>query len=204
MKEMWDKRYKAEEFVYGKEVNAFLKDCLDRLPLKGEYLFPAEGEGRNGVYAAQRGLSVFALDISSQGKKKALALAEEKGVHIKYEVGDIADLNLEENSFDGAVFISAHFPPHLRSFYHQKIARLIKPGGYVILEGFSKSNLPLREANPEIGGPKNVDMLFSIEEIREDFKDFKIVELQEVERELHEGSLHNGMARVIRFVGSKE
>ncbi len=74
MKELWDKRYSADEFVYGKEPNQFFKDTIDSLELTGQILLPAEGEGRNAVYAAKRGLSVYGFDISSNAKKKAVPI----------------------------------------------------------------------------------------------------------------------------------
>lgn len=65
----WNGRYASEEFVYGKLPNEFLKEQLVKLPV-GEILFPAEGEGRNAVYAARLGWTVSAYDISSEGKGK--------------------------------------------------------------------------------------------------------------------------------------
>lgn len=204
MKEMWDKRYSSEEYVYGEEPNQFVKDVLNDLALDGTILFPAEGEGRNAVYAAKMGLSVLAFDISIQAKLKALKLAENNNVNIQYEVGTLSELNLKPSSFDAAVFVSAHMPQTMRANFHQEIAKLIKPGGYIILEGFSKSNFEIRIKNPSVGGPDKEAMLFSEEEIKSDFPAFEIIKLEEAEVELQEGSLHNGLAKVIRFIGKRK
>ena len=203
MKALWNSRYKSDEFVYGKAPNQFFKDSLNRFNLSGNILFPAEGEGRNAVYAAQQGLSVYAFDISTRARDKALKLAKDNNVQIRYEVGEITDLAFEGLTFDSAALIFSHLPPHLRPGFHQEIARRMKPGGIVILEGFSKNNLPLRQANPNIGGPNKIEMLFSEEEIKNEFGDFDIIELQEVEVELQEGNLHNGIAKVIRFLAKR-
>lgn len=203
MKGMWDARYASDEFVYGKTPNQFFKDTLDRLNLSGKILLPAEGEGRNAVYAARKGLSVYAFDISEQGKKKALKLAKEKNVQIRYEVGQISELALDEQSFDCAALIFAHTPPHLRSSFHREVAKRIKPGGILILEGFSKNNLEIRQTNPSIGGPNKLEMLSSEQQIQHDFGDFEVIALQEVKVELKEGHLHNGLGYVIRFIGRK-
>jgi len=72
------------------------------------------------------------------------------------------------------------------------------------LEGFSKRNLEFRKQNPSIGGPQQVDFLFSEEEIREDFSAFDVVQLEEVEIELNEGGFHQGRGSVIRFIGIKQ
>jgi len=200
---MWDKRYEAEQYVYGKTPNQFFKKNIDALNYKGNILFPAEGEGRNAVYAAKKGHSVLAFDISQTGKKKALKLAKEESVYIDYMVGEIGDLNLKEETFDMAVLTSAHFPPAIRQDTHLKIGKLIKPEGLIILEGFSKNNLAYREQNPGVGGPAEKEMLFTQEMIASDFEEFDIVSLEETEIKLKEGILHNGIAKVIRFIGKK-
>jgi len=203
MKEMWDKRYSAEEYAYGTEPNAFFKETIEKLNIKGRIILPAEGEGRNAVFAAEKGLEVFAFDISKEGKKKALRLAEKKNVEITYEVRDFYSLDLINLEYDAAALIFAHFPQDVRTSHHHIVASLIKPNGYVILEGFSKNNLELRQSNPQVGGPGNIDLLFSKEDIRKDFSNFKVIQLEEKEVELFEGKFHKGIGSVIRFIGKK-
>jgi SAM-dependent methyltransferase len=203
MKEMWDKRYGNTEYAYGEEPNAFFKKTLDKLDLKGSILLPAEGEGRNAVYAAKKGLDVFAFDISIEGKNKALELSKKENVEITYEVGEFFNLNIANYSYDSAALIYAHFPPNIRDSYHQKISELIKPNGILILEGFSKNHLELQQHNPNAGGPKKEALLFSIEMIKNDFSNFEIIQLEEKEVELNEGEYHQGKAKVIRFIGKK-
>ena len=159
MNDMWNERYSAEEYAYGIEPNVFLKDAIQKYNLKGKMLFPAEGEGRNAVYAAKNGLEVSAFDLSIEGKNKALKLATKENVEINYQVGDFFDLDIIHEKFDAAALIYAHLPPNLLSSYHKKIAELLVPGGLILLEGFSKNNLSYREENPNIGGPLNVEML---------------------------------------------
>jgi ubiquinone/menaquinone biosynthesis C-methylase UbiE len=204
MKEMWDNRYRAATYAYGEVPNDFFKSSLEKCQPKGRILMPAEGEGRNAVYAAKAGLEVTAFDISVEGRNKALHLAQAENVRIDYQVGDFMEMDFPENHFDAAALIYAHFPLHLLSDYHQRIGRLVKPQGLIILEGFSKNNLPLREKNPGIGGPDKVEMLFSEEGIIRDFRNFEALELEEVETELSEGDYHNGIAKVIRFIGKKK
>lgn len=202
MKELWNKRYKSEEYVYGTDPNMFFAERISNLE-PGKLLLPAEGEGRNAIYAAKLGWDVFAFDISVEGQRKANKLAKINNVDIEYKVAEITDLDLDIESFDVAALISAHFPPHLRKQYHYETGNLVRPGGLVILEGFSKNNLEIRESNPEIGGPNRIEILFSKEEIKNDFANFRVEQLEEVETELNEGSLHNGDAKVIRYIGQK-
>ncbi|MCB0485325.1 MAG: class I SAM-dependent methyltransferase [Flavobacteriaceae bacterium] len=203
MKSFWDERYSDADYAYGKEPNAFFKETLDTLQLKGKALFPAEGEGRNAVYAAKKGLEVTAFDMSMEAKKKALQLADENRVTIEYLVYEFDKLYFTENSFDLIVLIFAHFPPELNNTYYKKLANYLKPGGYIIAEAFSKEQLKYSEANPLAGGPKNINMLFSIDDFNNNFPDFEVFELQQQEIELSEGLFHKGKASVIRFVGKK-
>lgn len=204
MKEMWDNRYSSDDYAYGIAPNVFLEDVIEEFKLKGKMLLPAEGEGRNAVYAAKNGLKVTAFDISIEGKKKALRLAARENVEIKYEVGDFFDLNVINNKYESAALIFAHFPPSILSKYHKKIGDLIIPNGMIILEGFSKNHLILKKENPTIGGPNKSDMLFSKESIQKDFSDFEIIQLEEKQVKLKEGNFHNGMGSVIRFIGRKK
>jgi len=198
----WNDRYKKETFAYGTQPNIYLKEQLEQLK-PGLILFPAEGEGRNAVFAAQLGWTVSAFDISAEGKTKAMRLAEAQHVNIDYQVGELQALNYRPEQFDAIALIYAHFPASIKSSYHQTLDTYLKKGGMVIFEAFSKNHLDYIARNEKVGGPKEVDMLFSIAEIQSDFADYDIIELVEKEIELNEGEFHNGIGSVIRFVGRK-
>lgn len=202
-KQRWDQRYKESEYAYGKEPNVFFKNCLNELDIKGDILFAAEGEGRNAVYAAKHGLNVSAFDISEEGKKKALDLATQEDVSINYQVGDLFSLDIINKSYDAAALIFSHFPAEVREQLNKKVAELIKPGGLLILEGFSTSHLPYVEKNPAIGGPKDINQLFSKEQVINDFEGFETIKLEEKEVNLQEGLYHQGIGSVIRYIGRK-
>ncbi|MBV8251873.1 MAG: class I SAM-dependent methyltransferase [Chitinophaga sp.] len=202
MKEMWDERYSKQEFVYGKEPNEFFKLQLDKLPV-GSILMPADGEGRNGVYAAQNGWKVTACDLSQEGRSKALQLAAERGVTLEYLVGDFGTLHFPESSFDAAGLIFAHFPAAQKFHLLQQVDHYLKPGGYVIFEAYSKQHIKFQQQNPTAGGPKNVDDLYSTEELMQIFGHYKVHLLEEVEVKQEEGIYHNGLGLVMQFVGSK-
>ncbi len=85
MRDFWNVRYSEEIYAYGTAPNVFFSSELKKLP-PGKALFPAEGEGRNAVYAATCGWNVIAFDQSEAGKEKALQLAAKKGVEIDYAV----------------------------------------------------------------------------------------------------------------------
>jgi cyclopropane fatty-acyl-phospholipid synthase-like methyltransferase len=199
----WNERYGKEEFAYGKSPNKYLKEKIDLLT-PGSILFPAEGEGRNAVYAAKLGWNVFAFDISVQGKNKALQLAEANKVRIHYEVGELPDLTYQAEQFDAIALIYAHFPANVKSVYYKTLDKYLRSGGMVIFEAFSKKHSEYNSRNEKVGGPKDIATLFSIDEISSDFINYEIIELEEKEIELQEGLYHNGKGSVIRFLGRKK
>lgn len=203
MKNIWDEKYSAEEYVYGTNPNDYFKYAVGHFLPSGKLFLPGEGEGRNVVYAAQKGLDVVAYDQSVEGKNKAIKLAQTAGVIIDYRVGNLLNLPFEKESFDAAALIFAHFSPDIRSEYHTFIADLVKPNGLIIVEGFSVQHTNYQQKNPKIGGPRNVEMLYTIEMMQNDFINFTPIELLETETELSEGIGHNGVGKVVRFIGRK-
>lgn len=192
---MWDERFSGEEFAYGKSPNRFLAAELTNLTA-GKALFPAEGEGRNAVYAATLGWQVFAFDSSAEGKRKAHLLADEMHVAIEYQLASYEEIAFEPETFDMIALIYAHHPN--RAENHRKLLQYLKPGGRIILEGFSKNQL----GNPS-GGPKAVDQLYSVEEIKSDFGGLSQIDVWEEDTTLDEGAFHQGKASVIRMTGVK-
>lgn len=203
LKKFWNERFGHDDWTYGKEPNGFFKNQINSLR-PGKLLLPAEGEGRNAAYAASVGWKVDAFDVSEQGKKKAEILAKEISVTFNYKVAEFKDISFDENTFDLIALIYAHFQPETRAEYHKKLVRWLKPGGKFILEGFGKDQLKIKEKNSEVGGPGNIDMLYSIEELQKDFEDLSIIQLEEKLVNLNEGRHHKGKSALIRFIGQKE
>ena len=69
-KDFWNSRYSEQEFAYGTQPNAFLRERLEKIK-SGSALFLGEGEGRNAVYASTLGWKADAVDFSSSEKVKA-------------------------------------------------------------------------------------------------------------------------------------
>ncbi|WP_423127108.1 class I SAM-dependent methyltransferase [Gaoshiqia sp. Z1-71] len=193
----WNERYAAEEYAYGTEPNDFLKQELDRLK-PGKILLPGEGEGRNAVYAARQGWQVLAFDSSSEGKKKAEKLAVLHQVSINYLIDHYDEIELPVHEFDCLALIYTHMPAAERREYHRKLAASLKPGGTLILEGFSKEQI-----HNDTGGPKSVEMLFSREELEADFSEFFKLSISQLDLDIREGLYHNGKASVIQLVAVK-
>jgi 2-polyprenyl-3-methyl-5-hydroxy-6-metoxy-1,4-benzoquinol methylase len=197
MIEFWNERYSTIEYAYGEAPNNYVKEQLAALA-PGEILFPAEGEGRNAVYAATLGWQVTAFDSSTEGKKKAELLAEKHNVIIDYKLASYENVKFSKNQFDCIVLIFAHLHPLKRQEYHRKLASFLKPGGMLLLEGFSK-----KQIHRNTGGPKNVEMLFSKKELYDDFSKFSELTITEKEVILDEGPFHQGTASVIQLLGVK-
>ncbi|WP_166921544.1 class I SAM-dependent methyltransferase [Flavobacterium poyangense] len=202
MNQKWDDRYKDTDFAYGTEPNLFFKEWLPKFK-PGSILMPADGEGRNGVFAAKLNWSVTSFDLSTEGRLKALKLAQDNHVNLEYIVGNLEELEFEKESFDAIGLIYAHFSAETKSKLHKKLNEYLKPDGIIIFEAFSKSHLNLKKQNPKVGGPDNIDDLFSKEELQADFENYETLLLDEEEIMLDEGKFHIGKGSVIRFVGRK-
>jgi SAM-dependent methyltransferase len=203
MKEFWDNRYSDPTYAYGTGPNLFFAEWLQKLQ-PGSILMPADGEGRNGVYAATLGWKVTSCDLSVEGRLKAMALAEANEVSFQYIVGDLEGLQFEPATFDAIGLIYAHFSANKKAMLHQKLNEFLRPGGAIIFEAFSKRHLELNKVNPKVGGPKEPGMLFSEAELRADFPNYEIILLEEKEIELEEGNYHVGTCAVVRFVAIKQ
>ncbi|MBK8489331.1 MAG: class I SAM-dependent methyltransferase [Saprospirales bacterium] len=199
MKEFWNQRYAEPEYVYGTEPNEYFRAWLDaHTHMPGRLFLPGEGEGRNAVYAAQKGWEVFALDQSEAGKKKALQLAKEKEVHIHYEVTDILAYPFEQDSFNLIGLFFFHLPQEIRTQVHQQFVRALKPGGVLLAELFSP-----RQIGKTSGGPQVRELLYDLDDMRQDFKELDIQYLGEETIQLNEGKYHEGEAAVVRLIAQK-
>lgn len=199
MENLWDQRYAADAYVYGTEPNNWFVEKLKILK-PGKLLLPAEGEGRNAVWASSQGWQVTAFDQSPEAKTKALKLANEKEatLGINYLVKDLRCFRAEENSFDAIALIYVHMPTEFRHKVHTELVKMLRPGGCLIFEAFSKEQITNTS-----GGPKNLDLLYDADEIKQEFQILKLLEFYNIRIHLEEGELHHGIANVIRFFGRK-
>ena len=194
---MWEERYSSGELIYGSEPNEFFTEQIGRLK-PGRILLPADGQGRNGIYAASQGWDVVSFDISNNAREKALEQAALRKLQINYIVAGWEDIDLPLQSFDAVAMIYAHTDDVEKKRFHHKMASFLKPGGTIILEAFSKEQLQFNS-----GGPKDVNMLYSDEELKQDFSVLTEANIQKLLITLGEGHLHKGMASVVRMQGRK-
>ncbi|CAN1487038.1 AdoMet_MTases domain containing protein [Burkholderiaceae bacterium] len=194
----WDQNFSAPGYKYGLHPNAFMADQTLQLSVPSDVLVPGDGEGRNGVWLAQQGHRVTAVDISAVGLSKAQALATERGVSITTVHADLADWTPEPNSADALVLIYLHLTPALRASAHQRMLKALRPRGLLIIEAFH----PLQLGHSS-GGPKDSAMLYTLDMLRQDFAGLNERLAYEGHTVLEEGPGHQGPAHVTRWVAQR-
>jgi SAM-dependent methyltransferase len=203
MPNFWDERFAEPGYKYGTAPNAFLREQAAALPARAQVLVPGDGEGRNGVWLAQQGHSVLAVDYSEVGLAKARALAAERGAEtaarLATQWADLADWAPPAASFDAVALVFCHLPSTLRQLAHPRLAAALRPGGLLIVEAFHPDQLGRAS-----GGPKDVDMLYTLADLRADFAGLLDEAIGwEGEVPLDEGPGHQGLGQVTRYVGRR-
>ncbi|MCL6556668.1 MAG: class I SAM-dependent methyltransferase [Burkholderiales bacterium] len=198
-REMWDGHYAEPHYIFGTEPNVFLASQKALLKPGQRALAVADGEGRNGVWLAQQGLSVVSVDFSAPAVEKARRLAAERGVEVEFHVADVLAWDWPRQAFDivAAIFIQFAAPPE-RDILFARIKEALKPGGHLILQGYTPKQLEYRT-----GGPSAVENLYTAALLREAFADMDILHLREHEDFLTEGTKHYGMSALIDMVARK-
>lgn len=199
----WNERYGGDEYLFGTAPNAFLASHASLLKPGQRALCIADGEGRNSVWLAEQGLEVVAFDFSPVAVEKARRLAQSRGVEVRYEVASVHEWRWPQSEFDPrfdlvvAIFVQFADPP-MRRFMFERMIGALRPGGLVLVEGYTPAQLEYAT-----GGPKQVDQLYTEDLLREAFAALEILELRAYEAELNEGTRHTGMSALIDLVARK-
>jgi SAM-dependent methyltransferase len=197
----WDAKYADQSYHFGTAPNAFLARQAPRLPPDGRALALADGEGRNGVWLAQQGLRVDAVDVSPRAVAKARALAESRGVAERYRpaCADVATWDMGTAAYDvvAAVFIQ-FAPPALRAHLFAGMTRALAPGGLLLLEGYRTE-----QVDYGTGGPPHRAHMYDAALLRAAFGDLEILALREYDAPIHEGRGHDGLSALIDLVARR-
>ena len=197
--EDWNRRFAGDAFLFGDRPNAFLARQKPLLPPGGAALALADGEGRNGVWLAEQGLQVTAVDGSSVALAKAAGLARARGVALTFVEADLDTWKVPENAYDVVVGIFFQFaPPDLRSRLFAAMETALKPGGLLLIEGYGVGQLEYGT-----GGPRNRDHLYTEAMLREAFAGLRIETLEAYDAEVDEGTGHKGMSALVDLVARK-
>ena len=196
---MWNERYDTPDYVFGTEPADFMLAHEHHLKpgLKG--LAVADGEGRNSVFMAQRGVETVAMDMSSNALKKAKALAEERGVRVEHIEASVTDWHWEPAAFDLVVAVFIQFlSPDERAAVFAGMVETLKPGGVLMLHGYRPEQLDYGT-----GGPPIEENMYSEALLREHFAGLEVLALDSYDKEIDEGVGHSGMSALIDLVARK-
>ncbi len=195
----WDARFGGEDFHFGTAPNRFLASQAQLLKSGMSALCVADGESRNGVWLAGRGLRVTAFDLSPVGVEKARRLARESDVTLEHHVADIDAWNWDARQFDLVVVIFTQFAaPEERERMFAGVVRTLAPGGILLLQGYTP-----RQLEYGTGGPKQIENLYTEALLRKSFASLEILRLAEHEETVEEGHGHCGMSALIDLVARK-
>lgn len=195
----WNRRFASDAYVFGTEPNQWLRTHATVWQPGQQVLSVADGEGRNSVWLARQGLQVDAFDIADQGVAKARALAKEAGVAVRFTVCDCDSFAWPDAAYDGVAAIFVQFAdPALRARLFANIVRCLRPGGMLVLQGYTPQQLEYKT-----GGPPILSHLYTAELLREAFDTLEIVELSEFETDLQEGSGHSGRSALVGLVARR-
>jgi SAM-dependent methyltransferase len=198
MKTFWNERYGNTDFAYGLEPNDFLVFASQHLPRNSKILTIGEGEGRNALFLAKAGHDVIAVDQSDVGMTKAKKIAQQAGLNVETIAADLTDFDIGKNQYDVIISIFCHLPSVLRKTVQLRIRGGLRQGGLFITEAYSPEQL-----QNNTGGPKDLDMLVSLDELTHDFEDFELLHSNTGPREVNEGEFHHGKAIVTQYIGKK-
>lgn len=195
----WNQRYSSDEYIFGTEANHFLQSAASHLKPGMRALVIADGEGRNGVWLAKQGLNVDAFDISDVAIEKAKKLAKTNEVNVSFHVADCESWDWQAENYDAVIAIFIQFAdPVTRAALFANIVKSMKPGGVLIVQGYTPKQLDYKT-----GGPPLIDHLYTEDLLRDAFKTLHFEQLVSYEKFLKEGSQHYGMSALVGFIASK-
>ena len=197
-KERWSQRFETKEYIFGEIPNKYLVSQRSQLK-SGKVLAIADGEGRNGVWLAEQGLQVDSFDFIESAVTKAQKLASSRGVEVNAMCSDWQSFDWKPSEYDNVVGIFFQFvEPEGRAEIFKKIDQVLKPGGVLILQGYST-----KQMDYNTGGPGKIDHLYDADLLRNSFKNYEVIDLQVYEAEIHEGAAHKGMSGLVGYVARK-
>ncbi|MBV7410303.1 class I SAM-dependent methyltransferase [Maritimibacter sp. DP1N21-5] len=196
---MWNERFATPDYVFGTAPSRFLVEQEDHLPSGASALAIADGEGRNSVFLAERGLHVTAMEAAPNAIAKARKLAAARGVTVDFQEADIFDWDWAPGRFDRVVGVFFQFMgPEARAEVFEGMKRTTAPGGLVLIHGYTPEQIA-----HGTGGPKDPENLYTEDLLREAFAGWEILRLAAYEAVLDEGSGHAGRSALIDLIARK-
>lgn len=199
MQAFWNAKFYTKDFIYGEAPNNFVKENIELLVNTKTVMCLGEGEGRNAIYLADKGMEVEALDISDIALKKLRRRAKESYLFIKTR-HTLFEYWQPDTHYDAVVCTYLHLPKHNQKMLFEKALMALNTNGYFIAKLFSESQIHFSS-----GGPKNIALLYDLNDILDIVKTLpcKIIKLAQEVIVLNEGDKHVGRASVIRIILQK-
>ena len=202
---IWSKRYSdaGKNYLFGTEPNRFLARHEALLQKGNRAISIADGEGRNSVWLAGLGLKVTGVEISAVAIEKARHLAAARKVEVEFIQADMLATSFPptdlQGAFDWVIGIFIQFVgPQGRDRQFEVMKRLTRPGGHILLLGYTPKQLEYGT-----GGPSAIENLYTEDMLRSAFADWDIEELVEYEDTIGEGTGHVGRSALIGMVAGK-
>jgi len=111
---------------------------------------------------------------------------------------DLSDYRIAAGRWQGVVSIFCHLPSTLRRQVLTQVVAGLRPGGLLIMEGYTP-----RQLAHGTGGPRETDLLLEPAVVRDELAGLDLLHFAEVERPVLEGILHTGVAAVLQIVARK-
>jgi len=194
----WERRYQEPGQLFAATPSPLLLDHQNLFDPTMRVLVPGDGEGRNGVWLAKQGLDVTSVEISSSAVEKARAWATKQSTALNQLCGDVLTYPLQENEFDAIVLIFVHLPRNDMDSLLDKIQIAARPGGYFFFEGFHQDNLTACDS-----GPRDPDMLFTLDQLERRFSTWQIKLLTTVDTQVEKRGEFLGKGIAIHFIAQK-
>jgi len=187
----WNKLYK-ERGVIQSDVVPLVKKAAGIFKEKNfsKILDLGCGTGRHIVFLAAEGFDVYGVDISESGLEITKKRLEELGKEPKLKVNDMASLDFEDNFFDAIISIYVINHAKIEKFRKiiSEVKRILKKGGlfvFIVLSDkdgwFGKGEEIEKNTFLPTMFPDEADVshhYFSEKELRNELKDFKILEFK--------------------------
>ena len=196
---MWNERYSQPGFLFGTDPARFLVEQEQYLERGKTALAIADGEGRNSVFMAEKGMIVTAQDASDVAVEKARGLAAARGASVDYRLGDLRDFDWGATQYDLVAAIFIQFAePAFRDDIFRGVQQALKPGGILLLHGYRPEQIDYGT-----GGPPCAENMYTTDMLASAFAGMEILRLEGYDREVQEGRGHSGMSALIDLVARK-
>lgn len=197
--DFWNGRYEGDDYLFGIDPAKPLAAIADLLPDSGHALCLADGEGRNSVFLAKRGLRVTAFDFAENALVKARRLAAEADADVRFHQADITKWDWDAQQYDLVAGIFFQFlPPDLRAPVFEGILHALAPGGTLYILGYRPEQI-----GRGTGGPPYPENTYTEALLRDAFGALTIERLRSWDEDLTEGRGHNGPSALIELLARK-